>query len=85
MAAKGIQQAFPEPWSSLAAVWVCSNESNASHSRPALGEVMLLNASWLCALQGPEINSASVYQVEIRPKEIQNNKVGLVGGIEREN
>lgn len=46
---------------------------------------MLLNASWLCALQGPEINSASVYQVEIRPKEIQNNKVGLVGGIEREN
>lgn len=45
---------------------------------------MLLNAPWLCALQGPEINSASVYQVEIRPKEIQNNKVGLVGGIEGE-
>lgn len=86
MEAKGIQQAFPEPWSSLAAQWVCSNEPNASRSRPALGEVMLsrglLNAPWLCTLQGPEINSASVYQVEIRPKEIQNNREGLVGGIE---
>ena len=41
-----------------------------------------LNAPWLCTLQGPEINSASVYQVEIRPKEIQNNREGLVGGIE---
>ena len=41
----------------------------------------LLNAPWLCTLQGPEINGASVYQVEIRPKEIQNSKVGLEGRI----